>query len=1025
MSRINLDLSHPSLLNDNNEKDSALCHMISLFPFVVDKEAVVSGYESAFATYLAIRQLNQRDGSIVREVNDDLSDCNIQFSIEYLNTHYNAGRALNALMQRIVGNSNNRNMDMDTDSTPEVEEEEGDDQEDDSSSSQLLPQPCAFLGAYRSSISAPTATLTSFQGYPQISGMSTSSDLNDRLSFPLFGRTIPSDAGTAQVVAMHYASLGISHLAVLATNDSFGNAYASELRKAVSNLGFHLTIQQIPMEKDGSNIVQAITSLKQLQYRYIFVAHFGGSNMVQNDNLMLEAHRQNLIEDHVWMFSDGIASSLASKDLERNSPLHLAYRGVGSIEASGGLSSQNNDKYDAFAEQMIQLKQDFLQDDAHPLRALVPHYNDPDFESTLSFLQRNNNTTTNGDDDDTENNNDNHIDASSFLNPLSDGRVPLVYEATILLGMAACQAATTVTDPTDSTTSFLHLDGEQFFDTLVNKISFQGMSGLVTLDPSTGSRIANSTLFRLINMVEQDVVNEIDADNADNDVLHLLPVNSKLFTDGQWKILEPYIYNDATTQQPLDIPPPELEPNHIYPYIRGVAFVFCILAVGLAIYFIFWTWYKRNSRIVRASQPIFLFLVCLGNILLALTIVPMTFDDGNASSHGLVIACTSAVWLLAIGVGTIFSALFAKAHRINALMKSASRCRKITVSARDTLKPIVALLFLNILILSLMTGLDPIEFIINVVSVDSFGRETETYGTCGYATHHLQFTIPLVAINFGMLCAAAFQSWRTRNLSTEFQESQSIFRALWGILLVVFIGAPVLFIAQDNSNAYLFVSSAIIFVTCLLILLLIYVPKIQYETTTTAMRRGTTHISGLDFTTGLDGDSFHHPSGGHMGLPRSSFIDKTSFSSGRDDESVASDAGDRIFSAKTQHELATEVAALKKYIRVLKNRPQEGGLSTYHRVDHTGLSQKNPYDEDNDDINLRRPPVVQFAIPDRKEVDSDDDDDHDDEDLDSMQKTHQEDVKEAPKPSSATGSCGSSSEVLDIVIDDSDSVTSM
>jgi hypothetical protein len=78
--------------------------------------------------------------------------------------------------------------------------------------------------------------------------------------------------------------------------------------------------------------------------------------------------------------------------------------------------------------------------------------------------------------------------------------------------------------------------------------------------------------------------------------------------------------------------------------------------------------------------------------LLASAIIPLTLDGSNASFRGLSIACTSAVWLMVIGVGTIFSALFAKASRINKIMRSAHRCRRIKVGIRETLMPIFVLL---------------------------------------------------------------------------------------------------------------------------------------------------------------------------------------------------------------------------------------------------------------------------------------------------------------------------------------------
>jgi Sulfotransferase domain/7 transmembrane sweet-taste receptor of 3 GCPR len=208
-----------------------------------------------------------------------------------------------------------------------------------------------------------------------------------------------------------------------------------------------------------------------------------------------------------------------------------------------------------------------------------------------------------------------------------------------------------------------------------------------------------------------------------------------------------------------------------------------------------------------------------------------------------------------------------------------------------------------------------------------------------------------------MLCAAVFQSWQSRHLSTEFQESQYIFRALLGILLVTFIGVPVLIIAQDNTNSHLFVSSAIIFVTCLLILLLIFVPKIQYEITRKSTRRGITQISGLDFSAAnTDGSSLRRGS-----MPESALLAGVSFASNTDDDCESSDSGEQIYSTKTQTQLVSEVTTLKKYIRVLKNRQE---------VANVAFSPNNGNDEDDSDNRGRRP-LVHFAMSDQN-ADEDD-----------------------------------------------------
>lgn len=186
-----------------------------------------------------------------------------------------------------------------------------------------------------------------------------------------------------------------------------------------------------------------------------------------------------------------------------------------------------------------------------------------------------------------------------------------------------------------------------------------------------------------------------------------------------------------------------------------------------------------------------------------------------------------------------------------------------------------------------------------------------------------------------MLCLAVFQAWRARALATEYQESEHIFRALWVILLVIFIGLPVLIIArvstvvvssfalirgrshcpfpstlfQDNPDASIFLTSAIIFVSSCAILLLIFVPKMTY------LRRSQREdkpdrikISGIGQPMG---DSY-----GNDTLP--------SFKTSSNSTDSETGYGDTIITTKTKRELAKEVAALKRRIHVLEEHRHDG-----------------------------------------------------------------------------------------------------
>jgi len=91
------------------------------------------------------------------------------------------------------------------------------------------------------------------------------------------------------------------------------------------------------------------------------------------------------------------------------------------------------------------------------------------------------------------------------------------------------------------------------------------------------------------------------------------------------------------------------------------------------------------------------------------------------------------------------------------------------------------------------------------------------------------YIAPLFALHGTILGLTIHQLWVSRNLQTEFQESEQVFKALTSILLVCFVGLPSLYLGQASGNAKLFILSAIIFIICTSLLGLIFVPKIRYQ----------------------------------------------------------------------------------------------------------------------------------------------------------------------------------------------------
>ena len=129
-----------------------------------------------------------------------------------------------------------------------------------------------------------------------------------------------------------------------------------------------------------------------------------------------------------------------------------------------------------------------------------------------------------------------------------------------------------------------------------------------------------------------------------------------------WTELEgqEFIFSDGTTDEPL--PPRDVDENNYLPsgaHICGltmmsVSILLSAVAAG-------WTYVKRSSRLVKAAQPAFLYLICFGSIITALAIFTSSFDESYGwDEESLSAACMATTWLFVLGYITVYSALFSK-----------------------------------------------------------------------------------------------------------------------------------------------------------------------------------------------------------------------------------------------------------------------------------------------------------------------------------------------------------------------------
>ena len=184
---------------------------------------------------------------------------------------------------------------------------------------------------------------------------------------------------------------------------------------------------------------------------------------------------------------------------------------------------------------------------------------------------------------------------------------------------------------------------------------------------------------------------------------------------------------------PDNLPPHEID-QHLLENLKYVGFV-CFAIIGsLSMYFIGWTFFNRNSKVIKASQPFFLVMIAFGVLTLAGALIPLSFDNNDSSDISeskAVGICMSVPWLAFHGFGITFSAMFAKTWRVNKFFKSSQTCGRIEVSEKDVLGPAAVVFLLNSIVLICWTVIDPLTYAREFeLGTDLYNRDLASKGFC-------------------------------------------------------------------------------------------------------------------------------------------------------------------------------------------------------------------------------------------------------------------------------------------------------
>jgi hypothetical protein len=386
----------------------------------------------------------------------------------------------------------------------------------------------------------------------------------------------------------------------------------------------------------------------------------------------------------------------------------------------------------------------------------------------------------------------------------------LTYDAVFALGLGSC-----VSDAEN-------VSSLEILQSLKAGLNFTGTTGRVSFD-ETNSRRPDDVAYAIQSVLYDE-----------NSGFGLLPSVVVEFAGLTIHELQSVVYRNGSTIPPADLARANVTTDAIPVGIQAFCIILTSISLIASVACGTWTVIRRNQPAVRASQPFFLGILCLGTFLVAFSSVFLTWQQPLPQAV-LDAACMANPWFLSLGLTTVFSGLFAKVWRVHRLFKNARKFRRVTIRALDVLWPLAILLTLNVVILTVWTVLDPLIWDEVEVSSDSYGRAVSVRYSCfaigsGGRSVSLTCLILMIAVNVVASLLLNIESYRARQLPSQFNESSYIAITSLILLEASVISIPILVVVSGQRSALVLVRSVFNFILCLGVLLPIFLPKFTSQT---------------------------------------------------------------------------------------------------------------------------------------------------------------------------------------------------
>jgi hypothetical protein len=405
------------------------------------------------------------------------------------------------------------------------------------------------------------------------------------------------------------------------------DTYGSSLQKAFQDAATraNITTAQVAMssnvQDDPAELRNAIKAAKASQIRHIYAIFFDQ----QLSAVLQEAANQSLVgDDYFWLFPSITADTLTTNPLDP--AVARAMSGSGLVNGVGGV--EDTTEVVEYSSKDPASSPAFGAWDRFYTSWRVAH-DDPSFvQYVLDSIPA-------------SAKNSSWYNSSSLLSDVGSWSL-FLYDAVTALLLAMCSAS--------NSTQFF--SGDQAMRRF-RETEFYGASGHLKFDHDTGTRDYRTVRWAVWNARYSNR----------NASLSLVPSYHYHEEDSGWVLEAPFLFANGGTVAPKSL---RVENSYLGTTGRAVGYTFMCITLFSCVLSFLWLFYYRHSYVVVSSQPLFLLMISIGTFVMALTILPMGFEETVINSESaLSSACMAVPWLYISGASLPLGAVLAKIRGVH------------------------------------------------------------------------------------------------------------------------------------------------------------------------------------------------------------------------------------------------------------------------------------------------------------------------------------------------------------------------